>query len=68
MNYSIYEHTIGTPDHVDNEREDLESYMADCQYTADEAEEFIRRWIPDTDRYGDKRIVYVYRHETYDKR
>lgn len=59
MDYRIYEHTIGTPDHVDSEMEDLEGYMADCHYTADEAEEFIRKWLPDTDWYGNKRRIRV---------
>lgn len=61
MDYRIYEHTIGTPDHVDSPMEDLEDYMADHHYTAEEAEEFIRKWIPDVDRYGCRRRVYVYR-------
>lgn len=57
MEYKIYEHTIGLPDHLDSEMEELEDYMADCHYTADEAEEFIRQWLPDTDRYGNKRRI-----------
>lgn len=61
MDYKIYEHTIGFPDHLDNPMEDLEGYMADHRYTADEAEEFIRKWIPDTDRFGNRRRIYVYR-------
>lgn len=61
MDYRIYEHTIGTPDHVDSPMEDLECYLADCHYTADEAEKFIRKWLTDTDRYGNKRRIYVCR-------
>ena len=29
MDYKIYEHTIGFPDHLDNAMEDLEDYMTD---------------------------------------
>ena len=61
MDYRVYEHTIGTLAHVDSEMEELEDMLADFHYTADEAEEFIKQWIPDTDRYGNKRRVYVYR-------
>ena len=62
MDYRVYEHRIGTPAHVDSEMEELEDMLADFHYTADEAEEFIKQWIPDTDRYGNKRRVYVYRY------
>ena len=61
MDYRVYEHTIGFPAHLDSAMEDLENMFADFHYTADEAEEFIRQWIPDTDQYGNKRRVYVYR-------
>ena len=61
MDYRVYEHTVGFPVHLDSAMEDLENMFADFHYTADEAEEFIRQWIPDTDRYGNKRRVYVYR-------
>lgn len=61
MDYLIYEHTIGTPAHIDTEMEELEELFTDLHYTADEAKAFITEWIPDTDRYGNKRRIYVYK-------
>ena len=61
MDYLVYEHTIGTPAHVDTEMEELEEILTDLHYTADEAEVFIKQWVSDTDRYGNKRRIYVYR-------
>ena len=61
MDYLVYEHTIGTPEHVETEMEDLEGMFEEFKFTAEEAERFIKKWIPDVDRYGCRRRVYVYR-------
>lgn len=61
MNYRIYEHIVGLPSHLDTPLETLEEDLKDR--TAEEAEEFIQRFVPNVDKYGRKRNVYVYREE-----
>lgn len=57
--YRIYEHIIGFPSHMDTIMEDLEECLQFS--TAEKAEDFIKRCVPDIDIYGRKRNVYVYR-------
>ena len=61
MDYLVYEHTIGTPSHVDTEMEDLEGMFEEFGFSAEKAEQFIAQRVPSIDRYGCKRRVYVYR-------
>ena len=61
MNYRIYEHVIGLPDHLDTPVEELEECLEGK--TADEAEMFLRKYVSDIDRFGRKRRVYVYRKD-----
>ena len=57
--YRIYEHIIGFPEHMDTICEELEECLQN--FTADEAEKFIKKYVPGTDIYGRKRRIYVYR-------
>ena len=61
VEYRIYEHIIGLPDHLDTPLEELEVSLEFM--TADQAEKFIRKYISDVDKFGRKRRVYVYREE-----
>lgn len=59
MGYRIYEHIIGFPSHLDTIMEELEECLE--EYTAEEAEKFIEKYVPNVDKYGRRRNVYVYR-------
>lgn len=60
-NYTIYEHTIGLPDYLDTRMIELEECLS--EYSADEAEEFIEKYVPNVDKYGRERRVYVLAEE-----
>lgn len=57
--YKIFEHTIGFPDYLDTRVIELEECLS--EYSADEAEKFIEKYVPSVDKYGMNRRVYVYR-------
>ncbi len=60
-NYKIYEHTIGLPDYLDTRMIELEECFS--EYSADEAEEFIEKYVSSVDKFGRKRRVYVLAEE-----
>ena len=61
LGYRIYEHIIGFPSHMDSIVDELEEIFCYHNFTAIQAEEFIKEFVTDTDKYGRKRIIYVYR-------
>ncbi len=63
-NYAVYEHIVGLPDYLDTRMDGLEDFLAESGYTAGEAEEYVKNAerVPETDRYGRKRRVYIYKY------
>ena len=63
-NYRIYEHIIGLPDFLDSPNEALEESFDEMGFTADEAERELLKneSIYNTDCFGQKRRLYVYRY------
>lgn len=63
-NYRIYEHIIGLPDFLDSPNESLEESFDEMGLTADEAERELLKneSIYNTDCFGRKRRLYVYRY------
>lgn len=63
-NYRIYEHVIGLPDYLDTPLTVLEDYFFEMGYTAEQAEQDLKKNenIYNEDRFGRKIRLYVYRY------